>query len=244
MRTPRQQFEQALCRLTAHNGTGLNLSWQRALQDEFETAAITLWRVEHPRSRMKFSTLRKRHFDFIRPIFDRFKSRATAIGTRRSVQRTRLHSLLDRLALSPTLFVYRSDTRWRCVWSSSSSSYSTQGFGACKYARNSVENQADIARAAGVPVVIRAQVSTHQRTQYDRYAPDSTTHYEAWCPIYSDTDVELLRRKPGPSLIEQVRLCWKRGTNPRVYNPFLPPNFEAQHGLDCFGGITGKAKTG
>lgn len=240
-RTIRQQFEHALACLGRFNGSGIRQPWQRALQAEFETAALTSWRVKHPRSRMKFPTLRKRHFDFIRPVFDRFKARATTIGDRRSVQRSRLHALLDRLAT--TLPVYHSDTRWRRVWTDSSSSHSTQGFGACKYARNSVENQADIARAAGIPVVIRAQVSTYQRVQYDRYASGSITHYEAWCPVYSDTDVELLRRKSGPSLIEQVRLCWKRGVNPRVYNPFLPSDFEAKHGLGYFGGITEKAVT-
>ena len=36
----------------------------------------------------------------------------------------------------------------------------------------------------------------------------------------------------GPSLVEQVRMSWRRGVNPRVYNPFLPVGFEEKHGLD------------
>lgn len=36
-------------------------------------------------------------------------------------------------------------------------------------------------------------------------------------------------------LVETVRKCWARGVNPRVYFPFLPHGYEAQHGLDYFG---------
>jgi len=45
-------------------------------------------------------------------------------------------------------------------------------------------------------------------------------------------------RRPGPTLREQVRLCWKRGVNPRVYSPFLPHGYEQSVGLDYFGGET------
>lgn len=229
MRDTRQQFEHALFRLAKFD------PWQQTFQAQFEVAALRLWNIKHPGSKMKFSILRKRHFDTIRPLFEGFKARALIIDNRHSAQRQRLRALLDQLAL--TLPIRRSNTRWRRVWSNCSSNYSTQGFGAGTYARNSVENQADTARAAGIPVVIRSQTVKTNPDSFTHFAPTSISYYEAWCPIDSDVDVELLQRKSRPSIVEQVRLCWKRGVNPRVYHYFLPPDFETKHGLDYFGGM-------
>ena len=47
---------------------------------------------------------------------------------------------------------------------------------------------------------------------------------------------EILKRKPAVPLRETVRLCWKRGVNPRVSMPFLPHGYEESVGLDYFGG--------
>ena len=39
----------------------------------------------------------------------------------------------------------------------------------------------------------------------------------------------------GPSLREWLALCWKRGCNPRVYNPWLPHGIEERLGVTYFG---------
>lgn len=55
--------------------------------------------------------------------------------------------------------------------------------------------------------------------------------------VNCDADTwEVVKAKPGVSLKEWVRLCWKRGVNPRVFNPYLPHGFEEKNGLDFFGG--------
>ena len=47
-------------------------------------------------------------------------------------------------------------------------------------------------------------------------------------------------RKPVQSFKDQIKSCWKRGVNPRVYNPFLPAGLEEKLGLDYFGGEKAK----
>ena len=116
------------------------------------------------------------------------------------------------------------------------SSYSTQGFGAQRYAQNSAELQADRCRHYGIEVEVRA-VGERPKCSGGPYwsgacwSPD----YEVHAAVESDVDVEILRRRPGPTLRESVRLCWKRGVNPRVFNPFLPHGYEERVGLDFFG---------
>jgi hypothetical protein len=53
---------------------------------------------------------------------------------------------------------------------------------------------------------------------------------------YTDqTGVEIIKRRPGVTLREWVRRCWKKGINPRVLNPYLPAGYEEKHGLDYWG---------
>lgn len=48
-------------------------------------------------------------------------------------------------------------------------------------------------------------------------------------------EVEVVKRLPGLTLCEWLKLCMQLGANPRVYNPFLPHGLEAKLGLDYFG---------
>jgi hypothetical protein len=108
------------------------------------------------------------------------------------------------------------------------------------YNRGSAEAYADVARMAGVPVHVVAlcywspDCGGWRQDKYGRQQVNEGT-YAAVVRVVSDLDVEVLQRRPGPSLVEWVRLCWKRGRNPRVYNPWLPHGFEDAHGLDYFG---------
>lgn len=96
-----------------------------------------------------------------------------------------------------------------------------------RYAEGAVEFAADVARALGFVdgvdlVVLQAPYHTE----------------DAWLAavrVEDAIDVEIVKRSPPPPLREQVRLAWKRGVNPRVYNPFLPHGYEEQAGIDYFG---------
>lgn len=105
------------------------------------------------------------------------------------------------------------------VWDAT---YQSQGFGAGTYARNAAELEvADRLRLAGIPCeVVRS---------------DEIKGYLVRAAVWCDVDVDLCRHLPAPSLRQQVALCWQRGVNPRVYDPFLPHGYEQSVGLDYQG---------
>lgn len=116
-------------------------------------------------------------------------------------------------------------------------SYGSQGYGARRYAEGAAEMRADGFRVAGYEV---RTTFVHPGTPMPANggpfpAVDCRGHYLVEADVKEDLDVEIVHRRSPPTLREVVRMCWKRGVNPRVYNPFLPWDYEKQEGLDQFG---------
>lgn len=121
------------------------------------------------------------------------------------------------------------------------SSYSTQGYGASRYARTSAELDVTALAALGVAAEVRRVVSerTSPRAQWETYEPGE--RYEVWAALDSEDDVEICKCRPL-SVRDVVKGCWSRGENPRVYMPFLPYGYEASVGLDYQGRDVDAAK--
>lgn len=87
-----------------------------------------------------------------------------------------------------------------------------------RYGRDAAEMQAEHVRYWGVRAEVRDGV--------------------AGLDVWAGTDrigVEAIKRKPSMTLREQVRRCWARCSNPRVFNPFLPHGYEEKVGIDYQG---------
>lgn len=125
-------------------------------------------------------------------------------------------------------------TEWVFYHRSYGSCYASQGFGQLKYTRQAAENAADLARFYNIPVEVR-EVNRHSYKSCNWTM--ETADYEVWVKT-TELGAEVLRRKPGPGLRDWLKACWKRGVNPRVYDPFLPHGLEERLGLDYFGGET------
>jgi hypothetical protein len=93
--------------------------------------------------------------------------------------------------------------------------------GAGRYAKEDAESKAEQARGAGLDAEVRFVDG-----EFPEYRVFANTDEAGW---------DLAMRKPVQSLKDWVKSCWKRGVNPRVYNPFLPAGFEEKVGLDYFG---------
>lgn len=139
----------------------------------------------------------------------------------------RLKKLLDELA--PLAELRRGD-EWHHLDSRRAGDYPSQGYGALKYAEGSVQLVADVARVEGFVDGVDLVVLTSATG--GEYNDDVVI---AAVRVADAVDAEILRRCPPPSLREQVRLCWKRGINPRVFSPWLPHGYEEREGLDFFG---------
>lgn len=131
---------------------------------------------------------------------------------------------------NPTVWEYYHPTLWQSTCQGS------------KYAQAAAQMDADRATLAGIPAVV---------VQINNWSPDMSEYYTTYrrgematpcwaCVVDVEdprVDLEILKHSPAPSLVEQVRLCWARGVNPRVYNPFLPHGFEEKHGISYTGKI-------
>lgn len=100
------------------------------------------------------------------------------------------------------------------------STWSSQGWGDVTYARNAAQNEVDRVEHNGYAGVIRECTGG----QFEILVNVETL--DGWT---------ILKKKPGPSLAEWLRRCWKRGVNPRVYSPFLPHGLEEKLGIDFQG---------
>lgn len=116
------------------------------------------------------------------------------------------------------------------------STYSTQGLGADRYARQAAEQYAeerrscltDEERAAGIEVLVEAGETV--RAEYQGQAPAS--YPVVLVGVANRLDAEALeRREDRRTLSDWLADCWKRGVNPRVYNPWLPHGLEQRLGV-------------
>jgi hypothetical protein len=120
-----------------------------------------------------------------------------------------------------------------CLDSCDGSSYHTQGFGANKYARNSVQFVADKAIFYGLLAEVR-EIDSHNVQSWS----SGMMTYIRYGVFINTTEIgfkQLSYRHDIP-MREWVKSCWKNGVNPRVYNPWLPHGYEESVGLDYFGG--------
>jgi len=143
----------------------------------------------------------------------------------------KINKLLDGLAKELPVQVSKNWKKYDSVWEST---YSSQGFGSYKYAKERAEKIADDIKVNGVPVKIEIETKKFEGSGSIFSSRNSHSTFN----IYVKADKvnrEILKRKPGVTFREWIRLCWKRGVNPRVYNPFLPHGLEEKLEIDYFG---------
>lgn len=176
-------------------------------------------------------------------IYDKHSPLLRARADAVHAEHQRLDALLRELAPVAELRRVGPEGEWHHLDSRRAGDYRSQGYGALHYAEGSVQLVADVARAEGFVDGVDLVVLTS--TTGGEYSDDVVL---AAVRVADAVDAEILRRCPPPSLREQVRLCWKRGVNPRVLNPFLPHGYEEKAGLDYFGrdlraGVSAPAST-
>lgn len=189
------------------------------LEAEFRTEAETLRRAE-----LKAAGSRKKvvWFDYQNADWRAaWEARADALTKKQKVERAAVETkwqILAKLGTKPE----RVPDTWSLYEWIYGGAYRSTGSGA-HYAKMAAERAADDARAVGLPVRIAAEGEGE--------SPSLRVEVET-----DPAGAEFLKHVPTFGLVETVRLCWKRGVNPRVYYPFLPHGFEEKHGLDYFGG--------
>lgn len=124
------------------------------------------------------------------------------------------------------------------------STYSTQGYGARKYAEGSATLTVLEARALGIKTEIVITIKEWDGVDHH----GNKVHHELatfhiWVDVEDECDAQIIKQCPVLTLREQVKACWKAGIQPRVYAPFLPHGYEESVGLDFFGNEVKKEKS-
>ena len=172
------------------------------------------------RMRLELDTLHLSHFprrrkivhqnlpeELVQPIKDKWVARAMeyhkcAVG-RRAWLDGKLSDLAKFVRLVPTNDV-------RQVYEANTSTYRSQGWGAHKYAKQDAEREADVIRRQGfsVDVESRRPIEDCDYTEYRVMA-----NCEPW-------QYSVCKRRTD--VMQWAVDCWRNGTNPKVYAPFLP----------------------
>lgn len=187
-------------------------------QAEFDRAVIAEWRALGKKPARSPADERRRALaelpaERVEALRAPYMQRATAWRERASEASQRANAIADELtpAAGPLAF------ELGVVYASTYSTQTRPG----SYVRGAAERLADVAREYQIPVeVVPGNVP-------------GDLHVVAH--VASQLDGEVLARKPGPPLREQVRRCWARGVNPRVYLPGLPHGYEERNGFDFQG---------
>jgi hypothetical protein len=123
-------------------------------------------------------------------------------------------------------------SKWNCAYSVSDSDYMSQGFGAAKYAESSAKSRMRDFLLHTADVKIEEQFHEFNKPVYG-----GSKGWKEWRVMVLTTKIGIgiITRKKGENLKEFVKNCWKSGTNPRVFLPFLRVGIEDELGLDYFG---------
>ena len=192
---------------------------EAALTKELETA----YKKVYPKR--KYNRAKANELPEAADIIKRHQDNANVIIEAHSKYIKEVEIALDTLALStPIPIIETLELRYVV----SSSTYSTQGFGASNYAKNAAQMQVDLALFNG----LKAEVRPHGESK--NYSGCYYQDYGVWVNT-TEIGWEILKRKSGPGLKETLRLSWKRGVNPRVFCPLLPYGIEEKLGIDYFG---------
>lgn len=228
----RALFEEALAHLT--KTMERHRQEREAIITEYDAARLAEARTHFPRRKDPVAAWVKADREGAERWAEPWRARGKDAADRWRAEVDALEAALTSFA--PAAEIHPGEPRlFDTIWTTT---YSSQGFGAEGYARGAAEGRADVARHAGVGAEVRRVERDVPASNLLRtfLRTSKLVDYEVWVSVSSDVDMEILRRRPGPTMREWVRLCWKRGVNPRVLNPFLPHGYEERAGLDYHGG--------
>lgn len=212
---------------------------RKETEDRYKAEAVAAYKRAFPRKRPKPEQITASPLpEVVKPVFEKYQAIAMRFCNvhipRDKAVRDAIQKRAEQIKLEPSQTVW---TRW---YSTNSGNHRSMGWSACRYARQDAQSRVDIAVANGLEAHIRVWTERWEGTGFNGQPTTcSLTHYEVWSPV-DELGAEVLALKPDIDLVERVRLCWKRGINPRVSMPFLPHGFEEQHGLDFFGNCVKK----
>lgn len=205
----------------------------KAKNDTLKAECLAAWKARFPRRKFDMARSKEENGASHSAIYERLSAGVKEYTDDWYAEEKQVKWALDMLAQKADIPV---STEWNCAYSVTDNDYLSMGFGAEKYAKESAESHL---RDFQIHV-------PEAKVEHEFHPFDYPVHcagggisrgWHEWRVMVPTTEigVAILKRKPGESLRDFVKACWKKGVNPRVYCPFLPVGYEEKMGLDFFG---------
>jgi hypothetical protein len=195
-----------------------------AYNDIFKKEVEARWRKENPRR--VFTWAKGAASSWYKETYDKALAGLDDMLDKHALETAALDKQLAELADELPLERTEDEVRWDFNYDSH---YSSQGYGAATYAKNSLKMKGLKAQMHGLDCEVR---------EIDPVAGGGSRCFGLFVKT-TEENLAILDAKPDPGMREIVQFCWRSGSNPRVYFPMLPHGFEEQNGLDFFGNDIG-----
>lgn len=191
-----------------------------AYNDDFKKDVEARWRKEN--ARKVFTWTKASAAPWYKETYDKALAGLDQMLDRHGLATAALDDQLADLAHDLPLESTEDEVRWDFNYDSY---YSSQGYGAATYAKNSLKMKGLKAQMHGLECEVR---------EIDPVVDCGSRCFGLFVKT-TEKDLAILDAKPDPGMREIVQFCWRSGANPRVYFPMLPHGFEEKNGLDFFG---------
>ena len=187
---------------------------KKCFQTDFENELCSMYTEVYPRRKFSVERCLKEVVKSA-DVLVKWREKAAEVEKEYRDTEKRLVSEKDKLAESLDIPISTDLRFWRME---SSTTYNSQGYGACHYAKVCAEQYAGKARCYGLVAEVR---EVRRCRTHGPYAIDHAD-YEIWVGT-TEVGIHILHVKwEDISIVEWCASCWGCGVNPRVYNPFIP----------------------
>ena len=188
----------------------------KELQRKFEEEAETAYRKRFPRRKYSLSRSVEENQPFHEEIYDEyglmFKELIKAQNKKEADLNHEIGIVCENAVIPTTERLYKH-------YKSEAITYWSQGLGACSYAKASAQEFLDHAKDYGLKGEIRTVNSHFVKSSYPNMPGSWSADYEVWLNT-TKLGFKILQNKKT-SVLDWAIQCWRRGVNPKVYNPFL-----------------------
>jgi hypothetical protein len=183
------------------------------LNDSYRNAVISAYKIQFGK-KVKFEkAVDGLGVEVVNKIIEPFQKLLKERLDARTKIKENMYKLLENFSKN---YEIKFSDNMTCVKSADSGSYATQGYGCNKYAKESLAENKLLLDLYGYQTEIRKTGGDFT----DRWGI-TYYRYELWANITEFDYWMLTHGKHFVSVLNWATLCWKKGTNPKVYFPFL-----------------------
>jgi hypothetical protein len=179
--------------------------FERGYNDELET----IYKQQFPKKKKVDLTLLPE--DIIKPIREKWQGKFACTYAKKNRQIHLLRNLLDSLAKDVVIIPNPDLTLLKTACSSN---WNSQGWGANKYAKQSLNGDIKLLERFGYCYEVKPVLAWDDDPKCNSY------NYQLWTNL-SDWQYDCITRKESFDELQWACDCWKSGVNPKVYNPFM-----------------------